>query len=80
MQVVEAFVVEEAVDRLADPVANSHHGAERVGSGSQVRPFAKFFERVPFLLQRVGFSIAPADDANGVGVQFGGLAFGGGLD
>ena len=73
MDVEEAFFLEEVVDRAADAVADAGDGAERVGPRPQVGPFAELFERVPLLLQRIGFGVGPAVDDDLGGVDFGGL-------
>ena len=73
VHVEEAFLLEEVVDRAADAVAHPHDGAQRVGARPQVGPFAELLERVPLLLQRVRFGIAPAVDDQLGGVQLGGL-------
>ena len=75
VEVEEAFLLEEVVDRAADAVAHARDRAERVGPRPQMGPLAELFERVPLLLQRVRFGIGPAVDDDLGGVHFGGLPF-----
>ena len=61
----EAVVMEEAMDRLRDGVANARHRADDVGARPQMRDFAQEFERVRLWLDRIGVGILdPADDAS----------------
>ncbi len=57
VDVEEALLLEEVVDRAADAVAHPRDGAERVGPRPQVGDRAQELERVPLLLQRVRFGV-----------------------
>ncbi len=60
MQIVEAFVVEEFVDRERHGVTNAQHGPEGIGTRTQMGDLAQEFERMSLLLERIGFGVGLA--------------------
>src|SRR3954453_16301554 len=61
------------MDRPADAISHPGHGSERVGARAKMGPFAKLFNRVPLLLQRIRFWIGPAMNDDLRGMNLGGL-------
>ena len=71
----EAVLVEVAVDRLGEAVADARDRAEQVGARAQVRDLAQEFQRVRLGLDRVGFRIVdPADHFDRFGLDLEALA------
>src|SRR4051812_46423728 len=56
------------MDRPADAVSHAGNSTKRIGARAKMGPFAKLFERVPLLLQRILLWISPAmnDDLSGM--------------
>src|SRR6185295_7328009 len=66
----EAVLVEVAMDRHAEAVADARHSAERVRPGTEVRDFAQVFERGALRLNGVRLGVVnPADDLDALGLQ-----------
>ena len=76
VDVEEALLLEEVVDRPADAVADAGDGAEGVGPRPQVGDGAQELEGVALLLQRIGLRIGPAVDGDASGVDLGRLSLG----
>lgn len=60
MEIIEALFVEILVDGIRHGVADAQHGTEGIGSRTQVGDFAQELQRVPLLLEGIGFGVGRA--------------------